>query len=213
LAPLPSEEPFEEDNNHGSARARANPDDAIHSFLNGEDFAKADPTSSGPPDGVTEEHLETFRQLADTFGRAPGAIITRATERSESDPLLVNLARSELVDLAPEIVGRALSAALRAAMSAQIRNNQDGTAGRGRGGMPSLHKYLLKVIRAERDDLLRARDVSEAKNRAERVVQEALLEKRVKGAGGAGSGNKRGSSWEDLAASVWGTTSTDEQGG
>jgi DNA-binding transcriptional regulator YhcF (GntR family) len=193
----------------GSARARENPDDAIHSFLNGEAFV-----SPSPPNGVTEQQLECFRQLGDTFGRRQGAIINRPTTRSESDPMLSSMVRSELGDLPSEMVARVVTAALDAVIAAQVRDNQEGTVGRGRGGLPSARKYLLKVLRDERSDLLRAHAADEAKNRTERIVHEEVLEKRVQGIRSAGGSKKRNSSWEDVAADLdWETTYATAQGG
>jgi hypothetical protein len=201
LSPLPSEEPSERDDD-GSARGRANPDaDAVHSFLNGEEFSKPKAASPSPPDAITDEHREAFRELADTFGRRKGEMVPNPTVRADSDPMLDGLIRSELGAYPPDIVERAIDAALRDANAVRLRDIQDGSAGKGRGGMPSLVRHLEKVMRSKADDLMRARDESEAKNRTD--VQQEVLEKRFRGVvRTAGGGKKRGSSWEDIGAAV-----------
>jgi hypothetical protein len=156
-----------------SARARENTEDeAVQSFLNGEDFAKPEVLKSTVPDGLTELHLERFRELSDTFGRRPGAVIVRATARSESDHILIEMVRSELGEYPAPIVARTVTAAQLAAAASQISAQQDGSAGRGRGGIVSLQRYLRPMLRSTASDMMREEHASEAKNRSEKVVQE-----------------------------------------
>jgi hypothetical protein len=187
--------------------------DAVQSFLNGENFPKPEPVSTSPPDGVTEEHREIFRELADTFGRRKMATVLNPTHRMDSDQMLDGLIRSELGAYPPDIVERAIDAALRDANAVRLRDIQDGSAGKGRGGMPSLLRHLEKVMRSKADDLMRAHRVSAAKDRTEKIVREGDLEKRIRGVRSTGGGKKRGSSWDDIADDLGlGTTYAEAQG-
>jgi len=195
LGPLPSEAPSDA-NDSGSAPTRANPDeDTILAFRGGAKFATTGPKpfdDSGIAGVVTPAQAETFRALADTFGRRRGEINNRPTLREDSDPLFADLVRIELDGYPPDIVQRAVADALRSAAAVGVRDNQDGTAGKGRGGMPSLLKYLRKLLRGTADDMLRDRDASEARNRTEQVVQQAILDQRVKAIRSNGGRTGRG---------------------
>jgi hypothetical protein len=77
LGPLPSVNPSDT-NDYGGARTRAYPnDDAILAFQAGAKFATLEPKPLGVGGiaGVTPAQAETFRVLADTFGRPRGEII------------------------------------------------------------------------------------------------------------------------------------------
>jgi hypothetical protein len=207
LSPLPSEEPPERDDD-GSARGRADPDAGlVRSFLNGENL---DAVSASPPNGVTEEHRKTFRELADRFGRRKDAIVQCPTNRTDSDPVLDGLVRTELGAMSPDLRSHVIDAALRDAHTVWVQSNQDGSAGRGRGGLATLNRYMEKVLRSKADDFMRARKVSAAKDRTEQIVRQEDLEKRLRGFRRAGGGKKRGSSWDDIAADLGCDTSCAE---
>ena len=191
--------------------ARANPDAGlVKSFLNGENLVAV---SASPPNGVTEEHRKTFRELADRFGRRKDAIVQCPTNRADSDPVLDGLVRTELGALPPDLRSHAIYAALRDAHTVWVQSNQDGSAGKGRGGLATLNRFLEKVLRSKGDDLMRAYKVSAAKDRTEQIVREGDLEKRMRGVRSAGGGKKSGSSWEDIGADLgWETRCAEAQG-
>jgi hypothetical protein len=171
-APLPSETPSE-GSCSGSARAReSSAEEAVQSFWSGADLGKADELKPIPPDGLTEHHLERWRELADRFARRPGAMIVGSTARSESDPILIEMVRSELEEYPATIVARTVTAALLAAAASQISAQQDGSAGRGRGGIVSLQRYVRPMLRSTANDMMREDNASEAKNRSEKAAQE-----------------------------------------
>jgi hypothetical protein len=210
LSPLPSEEPSERKDER-SAPARANPDAGLFtSLLNGENL---EAVSASPPHGITEEHRKTFRELADRFGRRKDAIVPCPTNRADSDPVLDGLVRTELGTLPPDVRSHVVDAALRDARTVWVQSNQDGSAGKGRGGLAALNRYMEKVLRSKADDLMRARKVSAAKDRTEQIVRQEDLEKRMRGLRSAGSAKKRGSSWDDIAADLgWDTRCAEAQG-
>jgi len=211
LSPLPSEELPERDD--GSAPAHPDPDvGLVKSFLNGENL---DAVSASPPSGATEEHYETFRELADRFGRRKHAMVQCPTSRADSDPVLDGLVRTELGALPPDVRSHVIDAALRDGHTVWVQSNQDGSAGKGRGGLATLNRYMEKVLRSKADDLMRARKVSAAKDRTEQIVRQEDLEKRMRRvrSAGAGVGKKRGSSWEDIAAGLgWDTGCAEPRG-
>lgn len=210
-APHPSGTPSEEGSCCGSAHARASTEDEVlQSFLNGEDLAKSDGLTPAAPDGLTEEHFEAFRHLADTFGRRHGQTIVLPTTREVSDRILIGLVATELRGFRADIVERAVSHGLRSAECAGLAAQQDGSAGRGRGGINSLNNYLRPTLRSTAAKMLREEDATEAENRSEKVVQETRHATRVNAVQSGGrSQPARRRSWSDLADEVFGTPDGD----
>jgi hypothetical protein len=138
-------------------------------------------------------------------------MVVRPTERIESDPILIRLVQSELAEFPAAIVGRAVTAALLQAETSQISAQQDGSAGRGRGGLISLQRYVLKMLRSTANDMVREAHASEAKNRAEKVTQETRLAVRVSAAQAGGRRSAARSGLNDLAADMWGTADGDRR--
>jgi hypothetical protein len=186
-----------------SAHARANTEDTVQSFLNGEDL------QSAPPDGLTEEHLSTFRNLADVFGYPPGHMVIKSTARSDTDPVLIGHVRSKLSEFPRTIVAQAVTDVLPSAQASLVTDRQNGWAGKASGGLRSLNRYVSKALRPVANDLMREEHASEAKNRAEKVVQEAHLVTRVSAVQAGGRPRARGSSLNDLAGDMWGTVEGD----
>jgi hypothetical protein len=128
----------------------------------------------------------------------------RATGRAESDPVLVGLVRSELEGFPDDIVTRAVTAALISATAAHSSNRQEGSAGKGRGGLPSLVRFVLKALRPTAEDMMRAAYATEARNRTEHVVQQEVLQRRVQAVRG-GTKKRTHMSSDDVMTAAFGS--------
>ena len=163
-------------------------------------------SSTALADIVTEPDFEVFRRLAGTFGRQADAIIPSPSSREDTDPILLDLVRSHLVGVDPEIAKLGLAATFRAAQAAQIHSQQQGQAGRGGGGIKALVSYFDKVLPRKAADAQAAESERVRKEQVGLAAERAIAEKRLEGAG-QGSGPRRVSraSLDEIAAKVFGS--------
>jgi hypothetical protein len=119
--------------------------------------------------------------------------------------VLADFVNAELEGFPLEIAARAISAALQDAEAVQLGNIQDGSAGRGRGGISSLVKYVRKALRPTAADMLRADEASAAKNRSERFVQEERHHARLRGFQRSGGSRRAPVSSDDVMEAAFGS--------
>jgi hypothetical protein len=74
---------------------------------------------------VTEEHLSTFRNLADVFGYPPGHMVIKPAPRSDTDPVLIGHVRSKLSDCSEAIVAQTVTDVLLSAQASLATDRQN----------------------------------------------------------------------------------------
>ena len=151
---------------------------------------------------ISEGALDTFNRLYNTWGVKPGAIVfTEPHDRAVTDERLVG----ELV-VYTDIDHSVLSAAFMQALNTTAAKADDGGA-KGHGGGSSMLSFFRAVLGTSVKNLRMGEATLACEARAEVVVQQRRLEKRLAGVERGGSGRSGGgrASMDDLMEQAFST--------
>jgi hypothetical protein len=120
----------------------------------------------------TDQQIEEFRSLCDTFGRRPGAMVIQKTPRDAIEADLRTAVRPFVEQHGIQIAGQALDRTI-------VLARQGNKPSKGEGGAPSLFRFLFQVLPDQAANVERAEKSRADKQQADQAVQAEIAGKRM----------------------------------